>query len=164
MARTALAPCTCSAFQFGDDETTTGCRQSTHRTFAMGHDAKLVGFLVRAEMEGIEISRVVDGMKQTYQNAVHAAGTISDKLAIKAQHQLEAAHRRAIKKASAANKKASKADTAPAPVVPTHIDATIKVGRWAYPATIELATGEATYQGKLTGTKTVAKGKYSIAN
>lgn len=169
MARTALAPCTCSSFEFGsfdpdaeqDDTFTTGCRQSTHRKFAMGHDAKLVGFLVRAEMAGLEIARTEGGVRRTFLGAVHAAQAVSDKLAVKAQQQLEAAHRRAIKKASAASKKASKADTAPAPVAPTSRLTIIKVGRWVYTAKIDLATGEATYCDKQGTARKVAQGKYT---
>lgn len=164
MARKILAPCTCSSFEFGtydpeteqDDTFTTECSASTHSKFAMGHDAKLVGYLVRADMAGLEISRTEGGMRVTYQNAVHAASAISDKLAEKAQHQLDAAHRREMKKAS----KPAKTKVAAVPLPPANRAATIKVGRWTYPATID-STGLATYTTKQGEIKALTSDKYT---
>ena len=104
-----LVDCACSAFEFGDadpeteiDNTyTTGCNAKTHSIFAQGHDAKLVGFLVRAELNGDEISYTSGGLRISPAGAVLAAGKISDALAAKAQAQLDAAHARLAKKAAA---------------------------------------------------------------
>lgn len=163
-----LTRCFCQAFEFGtfdpnteqDDTYTTECTQSTHNTFAQGHDAKLVGFLVRAELGGDEISLTDGGVRIGLSGAVGAARKVSDALAAKTQAQLDAAKARLAKKASAAaakqakrsGTKAAKAE-APAPVKPTSREARIKVGRWTYDAVID-AMGQATYSTKLGGTKT----------
>ena len=169
MATKTLARCTCSSFEFGQygpdgsaesyESTTTECQAWTHRTFAMGHDAKLVGYMVRAELDGLEISRTEGGMRITFPGAVAAAATISDKLAEKAQHQLDAAHRREIKKAG---RKVSKKAEPVAEVValPTTREARIKVGRWEYDAVIDIATGQATHARKLGGMRTVERDEY----
>lgn len=168
-----LAACTCSTFEFGqygpdgsaESFTTTGtdCTQMTHRAFAQGHDAKLVGFLVRAEMNGLEIRKGV----QIFSGAVQAAQTISEALAAKTKLQLEAAHRRAMKKGRTKAAVVAEVEKAikpglPASVValPTTREARIKVGRWEYDATIVIATGEATHARKLGGMRTVARGEY----
>ncbi len=172
-----LAPCACSAFEFGtwkgDDAEdfesyTSGCKEMTKRKFAQGHDAKLAGFLVRAELNGEEISRTEGGMRLTYAGAIDAASKISEALAAKVEGQLTAAKNRAAKKKAAANRKASKAlsaerklaEVAGVVPAPTTRQARIKVGRWEYDATIDIATGEATHTRKLGGTRTVALGEY----
>jgi hypothetical protein len=165
--------CACRSFEFGsydpdteqDDTYTTGCKQTTTRVFAQGHDAKLVGFLVRAQLAGEEISRI-DGGRVSFADAVTAANTISEPLALKAQAQLDAAKARIAKKAAREAAKAARksakaaAPAAPAKPEPTTRQARIKVGRWEYDATIDIATGEATHTRKLGGTRTLALGEY----
>jgi hypothetical protein len=165
--------CACRSFEFGsydpdteqDDTYTTECAQTTTRVFAQGHDAKLVGFLVRAELAGEEISLIDGGMRTSF-GAVTAARAISEALAAKAQAQLDAAKARlakaAAREASKTARKSAKA-AAPKPEAkpePTTRDAKIKVGRWTYDATIDTATGEATYSKKLGGAVTVEQGGY----
>lgn len=175
-----LKPCRCSIFAFGEygedgsaesyTDYTTECTRQTNRLFAQGHDAKLVGFLVRAELSGEEISITEGGVRITFSGAVKAAAHISGALANKAQGQLDAARRRLANKAvdlalkeakkgkSAERKLAEKAKVvAPAP---TTRQARIKVGRWEYDAMIEIATGRATHDRKLGGTRTVEPGEY----
>jgi hypothetical protein len=167
--------CYCQNFEFGtydpeteqDDTYTTGCTQSTARVFAQGHDAKLVGFLVRAELAGEEISLVEGGMRTSFAGAVRAAGRVSDALALKAQAQLDAARARIAKAAAReATKTARKSAKAAEPMAEVielaPIEARIKVGRWEYNAQIDRQTRVATYQGKLSGTKTAEEGKYTI--
>ncbi len=161
--KTALKPCECSLWEFDldvdrDDDYSTGCQAMTVRTFAQGHDAKLVGFMVRADIAGHEISKREGGMLVSYAGATHAAGTISDALALKASIQLEAQRARAAKKASKPARKATPAP-APAPLLP--IEARIKVGRWTYDAKIDRDTQAATYTTKLGATKTAKLGEYS---
>lgn len=167
-----LRNCLCQAFEFGefDGENEnaviydTNCSRTTHNMFAQGHDAKLVGFLVRAELAGEEI-RVVDGGVATYlPGAVDAAARVSDALALKAQAQLDAAKARLAKKAAreaAKTAKASKKAATPTAPKPTTREAFIKVGRWTHRATIDLATGTATWTSKTLGaTKTAEAGQY----
>lgn len=175
---TSLHRCECAAWSFDldvdrEDDYTTGCQAMTIRTFAQGHDAKLVGFMVRAEIQGHDISKAEGGMLVTYNNAVLAAASISNALAVKVEGQLEAARTRirkaAVKKLVApvtkkeiaiavAQVEAEKAEVDPAP---TSREARIKVGRWTYQASIQTETGEATYATKLGGTKTAPAGTYT---
>ena len=145
--KTTLHACLCSTFEFGittdgvndGDEPTwkgheTGCKEQTHRIFAQGHDAKLVGFLVRAEMAGLEIAQVVGGIRIT-SDAMHAAARVSEALAEKTEAQLAAARRRQARQ----DAREVKETQAPKAVV-------IKIGRWTYDATIDSATGSASYR------------------
>jgi hypothetical protein len=170
-----LAQCTCRAFEFGiadadierDSTYTTGCIESTHSKFAMGHDAKLVGFMVRAELAGEEIYRIDGGMRITFAGAAQAAQTISDALALKAQMQLDAARMRIAKKemrAAAKTARASKAkvEAPAAPVKLAPIEAMIKVGRWTYPAQIDRDTRVATYINAKGIELMAEEGRYSM--
>jgi hypothetical protein len=162
--KTALHDCECSNWEFNlgepesDQDYSTGCTAQTTRVFAQGHDAKLVGFLVRADIAGEDISKREGGMLVTYPGAVEAAATISQALALKAEVQLVAQQKRLAKKAS---KKTAKKEETKVTYLPTTRAAKIKVGRWTYDATIELATGEATYTKKLGGAVTAKLGEYS---
>jgi hypothetical protein len=169
--------CACQSWFFGSfgpdgsaesfEDYGTDCNQTTTRTFAMGHDAKLVGYMVRADLAGEEIALVDGGMRSTFQNAVHAASSISEALALKAQAQLDAAVARQAKKASReASKTARKSAKAAQAVLPTEApsgvrEAAIKVGRWTYDAEINVATGTATYKAKLGGVKEAVFGEYT---
>lgn len=172
---TSLHPCACSVFLFGiegeDTDYGTGCTRMTNRIFAQGHDAKLVGFLVRADMAGEEIASVDGGIRRTYLDAVHAAGSISEALATKAQAQYDAAVKRVAKKANkpkvTKTRKQAMNDlverqTAQELAKPTTREAFIKVGRWTHNATIDLATGTATWTSKVAGTtKSAELGQYT---
>jgi hypothetical protein len=182
MATTKTTPCACQKFEFGtfeieqDDDYNTGCKQDTARTFAMGHDAKLVGYLVRAELAGEEIRMNNGGVVHSFQGAVHAASTISEALAAKAEAQLDAAKARLAKKAAreaakaargskkAERKLAEQAGLVEAPAAPTTREAKIKVGRWTYDAVIDIASGEATYTPRFGGPRTMLQGKYTEIN
>lgn len=182
---TKTKPCLCSTYEFGTTETdpntgepffegyTTGCRQTTTKIFAQGHDAKLVGYLVRAELAGEEINHNSGGVTHTWGKAVAAALWTSEALALKAQAQLDATRARLAKKAATEAKKAARksAKAAAEPVVeaPKAVvevvpasdrQATIKVGRWTYLATIQ-ADGNASYKTKLGQSKTALAGTYT---
>lgn len=154
-----LAPCACRSFEFGefdgDNENAvsydTNCGQSTTRVFAQGHDAKLVGFAVRAEMAGEEIRMVDGGVAITFPGAVAAMARISDALADKAQAQLDAARARLAKKELTEAKKAARKSAkkvADAEAKPATRKATIKRGRWTYAATIDTKTQWAAYTNR----------------
>lgn len=170
-----MKPCNCRSWDFGNygpdgsaesfESYGTDCRQSTTRVFAQGHDAKLVGFMVRAELGGEEIALVDGGIRTTFPGAVAAAASISDALAVKAQAQLDAAKARLTKKAATearkAARKSAKAAEAVVEVVPVaDRQAEIKVGRWTYWATIQ-ADGNASYKTKLGANKTAVAGTYT---
>lgn len=150
-----LRNCLCQTFEFGvfdvetDDDYGTDCNQTTYNQFAQGHDAKLVGYMVRAELAGQEIRQGT----HTFASAVQAAGSISGALALKAQAQLDAAKARlakaAAREASRTARKSAKAVTVTE--TPKDRKATIKRGRWTYAAVIDGKTGWATYTKKLTG-------------
>lgn len=172
----SLKPCSCRLFEAGNrvdvaggdvdfvDVKTTECKASTTRLFAQGHDAKLVSFLVAAELDGLEIALIDQGT--SWGRAQDAAATISEALAIKAANMIATAQAKADKKAArkTAPKTAERKLAEAAKVVetaPIWRSAKIKVGRWTYDAQIETATGDATYAAKLGGTKMVERGQYS---
>jgi hypothetical protein len=183
----SLKPCECSKWEFGqfepntDTDYNTQCTEQTKRSFAMGHDAKLVGFLVRAELAGDEIRVNNGGVVHSFQGAVHAAASVSEALAAKAQAQLDAARARIARKAAreaakTARKSAKQAmdtlvDRQAAHEVaeakkaqPTHRHATIKVGRWTYRAAIEVATGDLIYTNKKGEDVALQAGQYTEVN
>ncbi len=167
-----MVRCYCSNFEFITDETTvngqpeiesytTNCTQATTRVFAQGHDAKLVGFLVRAELAGEEIRINNGGVVHSWGNAVLAALAISEPLAAKAQAQLDAARARIAKREAREAAKTARASAKKAAAVePTHRHATIKVGRWEYRAAIEIATGDLIYTNKKGQDIPLKRGEY----
>lgn len=168
MAATTTNRCFCQSFEFGEFDGgnedavsyDTGCTQTTSRIFAQGHDAKLAGYLVRAEMAGEEI-RMVEGGVAISSDAMGMARKVSDAFAAKVELLLSVARERVAKKELAKAKKVTKvAKKAVVELAP--IEARIKVGRWSYDAQIDRATRTATYSAKLGGTKTVAEGKYEV--
>jgi hypothetical protein len=159
MAATArkMVRCFCVNFEFGNygqdgeaesfESYTTKCAQSTYKVFAMGHDAKLAGYLVRAELAGEEISVTQNGVKHIFSGAVDAARIVSDAFVAKVSAQLAAGIARAVKKQTAATRKAAKV-TAPVPVVEAPKVVNAKVGRWVYSGTIDGETGSFTYRDR----------------
>lgn len=170
-------PCACASFEVGDgtDEGTytTGCDATTMRTFAQGHDARLVSFLVDAQYDGYPIRRASgDGTVQPFGSAAEAAGVISPALQVKAEKAVAnrdakrkaAEERKAekdrIKAEKTAAKEKEKADKAAAKAAAKEADAPkdvpvkvaehagparIKVGRREYGAVID-DNGAATYR------------------
>lgn len=180
--KTSPKPCECSKWEFGTtidlaggdvdfEGTTTGCKEMTHRIFAQGHDAKLVGYLVRGELAGMEL-RKGEGVVHTWGDAVLAAGSVSDALAAKAALMLEAGRRRAAKKAVKSlsrkvTKDEARADAEArmeAPLAPVTRAAKVKIGRWTYDAVIGADTGDAVYKTKLGAVKAAPIGTYTEVN
>jgi uncharacterized protein with WD repeat len=126
----SLKSCRCSLFEVGEFDAekdgpsfTTECDRQTNRLFAQGHDARLVSFLVKGQLDGYTI-RSTGGV--TFPDAIAAAKSISDALAIKAATMLANAEakakakaereaEKATKKAAAANAKQAPAEPEPAP-------------------------------------------------
>ena len=171
MATTKQTPCFCQSFEFGefdgDNEAAisydTNCSQATTRIFAQGHDAKLAGYLVRAEMSGEEI-RMVDGGMAIYGDALSMAAKVSEAFQAKVQAMLDAAKARLAKKELAEARKAARKSAKKAAATeeaPKWRAGRIKVGRWTYDAQIEIATGDATYAAKMGGTRMADSGTYT---
>lgn len=120
--------CYCSFFEvFGAEEDevfSTGCTQETKSTFAQGHDARLVSFLVDGHFDGYSLRLVKNGVSTGFSTPTEAAVTASAALGVKAEKatanrqarldeknakagEREAA--KAAKAAEAAKKKAEKA-------------------------------------------------------
>lgn len=183
-----LRSCSCRLFEAGRrvdvaggdvdfiDVVTTGCKASTTRLFAQGHDAKLVSFLVAAEMDGLEIALVDQG--SSWARAEDAARTISDALAVKAADMVRGAVAKAVAKAARDKGKAevkarkaavkelvrpvTKTEVEVAMIPPATRASDIKVGRWIYKnATIDPTTGTATYSTKLGSLKTAPAGTFA---
>lgn len=100
------------------------CDRQVQSTFAPGHDSRLVGILVRAELAGKRIT--VDGMPTD--TAASAAAAFSEKLSQKAAGQVEIAHTRAARKP----KPEAEPVVEPGPGTPV----TVKVGRREYEGTL----------------------------
>ena len=179
--KTTLHRCECSNWDFGQwtgevpegadpgdyyETSGTGCQAMTNRTFAQGHDAKLVGFMVRAELGGLDINRNSGGVRHSFGGAVHAAQSISDALAAKAQGQMDAARARLAKKAvSRLTRKVTKAEIAEAKAATKEPEPQLvkaKVGRWTYEGTIGPVTRDFVYRNKLGQMKTAPEGKYTV--
>jgi len=94
VAKDALKPCFCSYFEVGNfdpdvkDEDaeifSTGCTQQTKRTFAQGHDARLVSFLVDGFFDGYDLRLVEGGVAVSFSDPAGAAARASDALRDKA--------------------------------------------------------------------------------
>lgn len=88
-------PCACSRFLLADEKDVkegeevplfdTECSAKTMRTFAQGHDARLVSFLVNGEVDGLSVRENRGGVVYMYDNAAHAASSISEALGGKAE-------------------------------------------------------------------------------
>ncbi|SIR13138.1 hypothetical protein [Micromonospora avicenniae] len=144
-------PCACQSFAVLDGETvteTTGCTKVVPRRFAQGHDAKLKSLLIRAGVAGYRVRWTEDD--QTREGDPLAASRLFG-----FGHQVESGIRgRLDKLARRAEKKAAKAQ--PRVVA-------IKVGRHVYAgATIDPATGAASYTTRSGEAKTAAAGKFTI--
>jgi len=128
----AAHSCLCGHFEVRgkteDEVFSTGCEQTTFSTFAQGHDARLVSFLVDGHFDGYSLWFVKDGERK-FDTPAGAAAMASDALrdkAVKAtanrQTRVEAknareqaradakAAREAAKQARAAEKAAAKAE------------------------------------------------------
>lgn len=173
---TKTTRCFCQNFEFGefDGENEnavsydTDCNQTTTRIFAQGHDAKLAGFLVRAEMAGEEL-RLTEGGIAISGDAVSLAGHVSEAFQAKVAAMLDASKARVAKKAAAEAKRAAKksakkaeaveVETTPEPE-PQPRPARAKVGRWVYEGQIN-PDGTFTYNKKFGGSATIEEGKYT---
>jgi hypothetical protein len=83
-------PCLCQYFEVfdpkdGESVFTTGCTQKTKATFAQGHDARLVSFLVEGKGDGYEIRFVKDGVSTGYGTPAEAVANVSNALQGKAE-------------------------------------------------------------------------------
>ena len=114
-ART-VKPCTCSlvvAFAEDGTEITTGCKATTKRQFAPGHDARLKGFLIRAGRQNMLV-RVGEDVNTSAQ-------AVADQFGFGYM----------VREGIARPRKAAKA---PKVVAPRTV--TAKVGRWLYEGTV----------------------------
>jgi hypothetical protein len=133
----ARVACTCSLVRiFAEDGTliTTGCVETTKRTFAPGHDARLKGFLIRAGIAGHTVRVGADGEERSAQAVADQFG-FGYMVAEGIRKGAERAFRAELKAMAKAAKKA-----APAPQ-----KVTAKVGRWEYEGTLSADGTEFSY-------------------
>lgn len=146
-----LTPCFCRTFEVGVDTgtdenpditiETTGCDRMTNRTFAQGHDAKLVSFLVAAELDGKDIRYGRDSGMVTTTDAVGAAKLVSQELAHKAKVALANGQNRHAKRAErAAAKQVKGAERAAA--LQAKLDAKAKAAMGPEQAAVKDASGD----------------------
>lgn len=185
-------PCYCQAFEVrGKDEDevfATGCEATTKSTFAQGHDARLVSFLVDGYFDGYTLHTVVNGTHASYATPEDAARTASEPLAQKAKKATEnrkakldakteaAAAKEKVKAEKAAAKLKAAADKAAAKKNGGEVvagsqtgdlpelaegQARIKVGRYEYVATVD-ESGVATYTDGKGETQTRERDGYQL--
>jgi hypothetical protein len=116
--------CLCRVFRLidlldKDTEFDTECESTTKSVFAQGHDAKLVSWLVKGQSDGYTPVRIdgEEGARIQYENAGHAAASVSEALGAKADIALQNAAERETAKAlakveSAKRREEKKAETA----------------------------------------------------
>lgn len=122
--KTSLHNCKCRDFwaefdvatdengaQVSERRETTGCERQTNRLFAQGHDAKLVSFLVKWEIEGGEIYYGRMTSERIGTDATGAARTISEALEGKTERALVKAMDKAIARLDRQTRRKAKADT-----------------------------------------------------
>lgn len=134
----------------------TGCVQSTARTFAPGHDAKLKSLLIQAGARGLGVrygSVNSDAMKVANRFGFgHQVLAGIDKAQARAEE-------RAAKKSAKSAKPAKQPKAASKPLVQP---VTIKVGRWTYEAIINPADNSAEYTSANGQLRTAEPGKYQL--
>lgn len=127
--KTAIKPCTCSLVAAVDTDgnvTTTGCKATTKRVFAPGHDARLKGFLIRSGISeqmisvGAESNRTAQQVAEQFGFGWMVAAGIKN-----GQAKLIA---KLLGEVSKGTKVAVKAAPKPQAI-------TGKVGRWTYTGT-----------------------------
>lgn len=123
----AVKPCTCSKVSTRTETgelVTTGCTQTTKRTFAPGHDARLKGFLIRAGVEGQDV-KVGDDAPRTAQEVADQFGfgyMVAEGIKAGAEREFKKTLREVAKAGKASHK--------------TPKQVTCKVGRWTYEGVI----------------------------
>jgi hypothetical protein len=65
--------CLCSLMR-REDGVTTECNQGTAKRFAIGHDAKMKGFLIRAGVAGLTVTNIRTGETKTAQEVADEIG------------------------------------------------------------------------------------------
>lgn len=146
----------------------TGCVRQTNLIFAQGHDAKLVSFLVKADLSSDEIRWNNNGVDHLQAGAAEAAAMVSSALAAKAERALVnaldklAARRTPKAEAAPPRKVAVKVTAEPESDAVSQLGEWIdaKVGRWTYHGTA-METGEFAYETKSGEKKTAAAGTWT---
>lgn len=150
----ALKPCACSLFQVekrtdiaDGDLVRTGCTRQTNRQFAQGHDAKLVSFLVAADIEGRLM--MVDGLAENFGSADEILrATFGEALAAKAQRAIvNALDKAARAKTPKAAKAAAPREVAVTVVEPTPVEAPTQLGKYTVEPDIKGKVGRWIYEG-----------------
>jgi hypothetical protein len=132
----------------------TGCRASTTRDFAPGHDAKLKALLIRAGVAGHEVRLNSGGVASTGSASDHASRY---PFAYMVDNGIKRGREKA---ATRRNGPAAKRAAKKAELKITRMR--IKVGRWEYDATIDGKTETAIYLNNKGTSVGKNKGQYTI--
>lgn len=167
-----LRPCACR-FVLVDGKPS-GCKRTTKRTFAPGHDAQLKSRLIRAEVAGSSVA-FADKPDQTVSVAEvagsHGFGYLVTAGVVRARRQQQEkaqrkAERDAVREANRTTREAAKADTKAkreaaksAGSSPKMVQA--KVGRWVVSGTVA-RNGDLSYKTKAGVAKVAKKGSYTL--
>lgn len=123
----AVKPCTCSKVTTRTETgelVSTGCRATTKRTFAPGHDARLKGFLIRAGIAGQDV-KVGDDTPRDAQAVADQFGfgyMVAEGIRAGAEREFKKTLREVAKAAKKTHE------------TPKQVSA--KVGRWTYEGVI----------------------------
>jgi hypothetical protein len=167
--------CLCSQFVVENGHRTTGCSQDTRRTFAPGHDARLVGFLADAGTHRYEVSRYVGGVVHTADALTMARNVLSPELAAKVTAAFDRKNTAEITGTDpgpmwseedqvAAQEKAQAAyyQELRRPTPLAEVPKLAKVGRWIYAVDEIDSDGTLFYTTKSGAPKSAAEGTYKL--
>jgi hypothetical protein len=158
-------PCACGFYEVYNPKSeeevfTTGCVQATKATFAQGHDARLVSFLVEGKGDGYEIRHVKDGVSTTYGTPGEAVADVSNKLQGKAEKAWE---NKQAKLTGAAERKAARDELKAKKLADKEAAAKAKADAKAAKDNAPKATGAEVVAGSTEGDQTeLAEGQARI--
>lgn len=111
-----------------------GCGEavSGNRNFRPGHDQRLMGILVRAHREGLEVSWMRGGVLIGSNPEDYARQVLGDAGVAKLARYIATEPKRARKGNRTSAAKA--ADVIAAPARPAFTEGEVKIGRWVYPS------------------------------
>lgn len=106
-------PCLCSTFEVVDPQDAEGvfapeCGLTTKSTFAQGHDARLVSFLVDGYKDGYSIRQTVNGKSTAFATPAQAVAHVSEPLRAKAEAATKNMEAKRDAKANAAKEREAK--------------------------------------------------------
>jgi hypothetical protein len=117
-----------------DNSCACGCEEevtNAKRNFRPGHDQRLMGILVRAEREGLEVSWMSGGLMISGSATDYGQLVLNEGGQAKLARYIATEPKRARKGRTSA---AQAAEVIAAPARPAFTEGEVKIGRWVYPS------------------------------